>query len=218
MPPYEFDGYLQDIVTEETSPVRTPEPEKQLLYGEDVRSNPPPEHTAAYGGGLRTVFQNPWGRRFGLNAQALSKHLLLLGGIGSGKTNVFNFLIESLLEQQTDDDILFIFDTKGDFFRRFYQSYNPAHMVIGNGAAYEELSHCWNVFGELEDGQCRFTRTGEFTAKEIGKQLFAGRGSDTQPFFGLAAADLVSKVLIDFERRAMETGDRSRLNNAALTS
>lgn len=218
MPPYEFDGYLQDIVTEETASVRTQEPEKQLLYGEDVRSNPPPEHTAAYGGGLRTVFQDPWGRRFGLNAQALSKHLLLLGGIGSGKTNVFNFLIESLLEQQTDDDILFIFDTKGDFFRRFYQSYNPAHMVIGNGAAYEELSHCWNVFGELEDGQGRFTRTGEFTAKEIGKQLFAGRGSDTQPFFGLAAADLVSKVLIDFERRAMETGDRSRLNNAALTS
>ena len=221
MSPYEFGSFSGGgEEREEVQPVESVPahggPEKQMLFGEDIRANPPPEHTARPGPGLHAVFEDPWGRRFGLDAAALSKHLLLLGGIGSGKTNVFNFLVESFLAQQTAEDILFIFDTKGDFCQQFYQSYNPSHILIGNGERYEGVSRCWNLFGELEDASGRFARSGAFAAKEIGKQLFAGRESDSQPFFALAAADLVSKVLIDFERRAAETGDRSRLNNQAL--
>lgn len=193
------------------------EPEKKLVFGEDIWTSPIPERTAQGLRGLYTAFQDAQGRRFGLDAGHLSKHLLLLGGIGTGKTNVFCFLLESLLEKQTLDDIVFIFDTKGDYYDTFYQPYNPNHIVIGNGRRYADQTCFWNVFGELEGEEGVFSPEDEFTAKEIGTQLFEGRGSESQPFFGIAAADLVSKLLIDFERQAVRSGDRSRLNNWALT-
>ena len=190
--------------------------DKRLIFGEDIRNNAVPAHTAQALSGLYTVFQDPQGRRFALSEALLSKHLLVLGGIGSGKTNVFNFILESLLKKQTSDDIVFVFDTKGDFYRNFYQAYNPNHILIGNGREFREETYCWNVFGELEDRDGAFDAFDEFSAKEIAKQLFAGRGSSTQPFFELASADLVAKLLIDFERQAQRTGDRSALNNRAL--
>lgn len=189
--------------------------EKQVVFGEDIRSSPVPQHTALGLPRPRILFEDAAGRRFGLGGAPLSRHLLLLGGTGSGKSNVFHLIIESLMSQQTAEDILFIFDAKGDFFRSFYRDYDPNHIVIGHGRSYEGLSRCWNIFGELEeDGG--FSAAGELAAKEIGKQLFAGRESETQPFFTQAAADLTAKLLIDFERRARESGDRSRLNNSAL--
>lgn len=193
------------------------EPKKNLVFGEDIWTSPVPERTAQGLQGLYAAFQDAQGRRFGLDADRLSKHLLLLGGIGSGKTNVFRFLLESLLKKQTAEDIVFIFDTKGDYYETFYQPYNPNHIVIGNGRKYAGQTCYWNVFGELEGADGIFSSEDEFTAKEIGKQLFEGRGSETQPFFGIAAADLVAKLLIDFERQARQSGDRSRLNNRDLT-
>ncbi len=191
--------------------------EKQLIFGEDIHCNPVPQHTARNVKGIYTIFEDPQGRRFGMDSSLMSKHLLLLGGIGSGKTNVFYYIIESLFSKQSADDIIFIFDTKGDFYERFYEPHNPNHIVIGNGEQYSSQSYCWNVFGELEGEGQSFTSSDEFTAKEIGKQLFEGRGSETQPFFELAASDLVSKLLIDFERQARKSGDRSQLNNKAFT-
>lgn len=191
--------------------------ERKLVFGEDIWINPVPERTALNLQDLYTVFEDAQGRRFGLDSGRLSKHLLLLGGIGTGKTNVFQFLLESLLAKQTADDVIFVFDTKGDYYETFYQPYNPNHIVIGNGRKYANQTCFWNVFGELEGADGVFSPEDEFTAKEIGKQLFEGRGSETQPFFSIAAADLVSKLLIDFERQAAQSGDRSRLNNQALT-
>lgn len=192
--------------------------DKRLIFGEDIRDNPVPIHTDEVLSGLYTIFQDPQGQRFAMSESLLSKHLLLLGGIGSGKTNVFNFVLESLLKKQTTDDIIFIFDTKGDFYGNFYQPYNPNHILIGNGREFHTETYCWNVFGELEGGDGSFDSFDEFSAKEIAKQLFEGRGSETQPFFELASADLIAKVLIDFERQARTTGDRSALNNQALAN
>lgn len=226
---YSFDDLLKPVQPAETQPSRPAfvpaarkvaqrlEPERKLVFGEDVWSSPVPERTARNLHGLYTVFENAQGKRFGLDSVSLSKHLLLLGGIGTGKTNVFRFLLESLLSKQTADDIIFIFDTKGDYCETFYQPYNPNHIIIGNGRKYANQTCFWNVFGELEGENGAFSPEDEFTAKEIGKQLFEGRGSETQPFFGIAAADLVSKILIDFERQAARSGNRSRLNNRALT-
>lgn len=190
--------------------------DKRLIFGEDIRLNGVPARTGEALSGLYTVFQDPQGHRFVLSESLLSKHLLLLGGIGSGKTNVFNFVLESLLKKQTPDDIIFVFDTKGDFYKNFYQPYNPNHILIGNGREFQEETYCWNVFGELEGQDGSFDGFDEFSAKEIAKQLFEGRGSTSQPFFELASADLAAKILIDFERQARKTGDRSALNNKAL--
>lgn len=191
-----------------------PDVNRMLVHGDYIHDNLPPcNYSAPQEPHLTFVDANR--RGFSLDASMLSKHLLLLGGIGSGKTNVFNFIVESLINQQKPEDLILIFDTKGDYCRRFYQNYNSNHIVIGNGANYADVTRSWNIFGELEDARGRFTSADMFTAKEIGKQLFEGRGSETQPFFSMAAADLVTKVLIDFERTAAADG-RRRLNNPEL--
>lgn len=178
--------------------------EKTLLFGEDANHSPIPVHTSRMHPRTKerpvVIFQNPDGVRFGLTNNMLSRHLLLLGGIGSGKTNAFNFMIESIQESMTDNDIMFIFDTKGDFYRDFYEKDNPDHILIGNNPAFENETYYWNLFDELREPDGTFNKNSEITCKEVAKQLFEGRGSDTQPFFELAAADLVSKVLCHYIR------------------
>ncbi|MCI6488079.1 MAG: type IV secretion system DNA-binding domain-containing protein, partial [Clostridiales bacterium] len=51
----------------------------------------------------------------------LSHHILLLGGIGSGKTNTFNLLLRNIRAGLTDEDVVVIFDSKGDFYKEFYR-------------------------------------------------------------------------------------------------
>ena len=190
--------------------------EKQLVYGDDIWANPVPWHTASTGDRLYVAFEGAEGGRFALDEKALSKHLLLLGGIGSGKTNVFDFIAEAILYRQALKDIVFFFDTKGDFKKLFYHPWDPNHILIGNAEQHADQTRGWNLFGEVEGKPGEFRRIDESTAKEIAKQLFEGRGSETQPFFQLAAADLVAKVIIDFERQAAKTGDRSKLTNREL--
>ena len=45
----------------------------------------------------------------------LSRHFMLLGGIGTGKTNMFFQMMSQLNRTLTKDDVMIIFDTKGDF-------------------------------------------------------------------------------------------------------
>ena len=189
---------------------------RQLIFGEDVWINPVPATSEPPRTELAVCLPSEDGRRLWLDKDILSKHLLLLGGIGSGKTNVFNYILSSLMARQSPNDIIFVFDTKGDFQERFYNPRDPNHILIGNAPGLEHCTRFWNVFGEIEEDDGSFGRVGEFAAKEIGKQLFEGRESEHQPFFGLAAADLVSKVIIDFERRAAAERNRGILNNASL--
>ena len=55
-----------------------------------------------------------------LDQELLSKHMLLIGGTGSGKTNLINFIVRDIKKKMTNDDVLVIFDTKGDFVKDFY--------------------------------------------------------------------------------------------------
>ena len=214
-----------------------PKPVKTVLFGEDIHQTTIPVHTAKGKRRPLVVFENPEGTRFGMDEELLSKHLLCIGGIGSGKTNAIHFLTESLLSGMTRDDIMFIFDTKGDFYEKFYEKNNPNHIVIGNGEEYEEETCYWDLPGEilipLEEGEERplyqpkygkmpdgrrgcYIREGKYdqkrcdvVIKEISKKLFAGKESESQPFFASAAADLVRIVLSWFFRE----GSPRRLNN-----
>ena len=67
--------------------------------------------------------------RFILNEKLLSQHLMLIGGIGSGKTNTFNQILQSIVPQLSARDVMIIFDTKGDFYKEFYR---PGDIVISN--------------------------------------------------------------------------------------
>ncbi len=54
-----------------------------------------------------------------LDDDTLSRHVLFLGGIGTGKTNAMQQLVAAIRRSAGPGDVLIVFDTKGDFRREF---------------------------------------------------------------------------------------------------
>ena len=151
---------------------------------------------------------------FGLDEDTLSKHILLLGGSGCGKTNVYLYFIDMLKSRLNENDVAIIFDTKGEFYREFAE---PGDIVIGNGKEFYDKSHTWNIFDEiLADG--REERNISMNAKEMAAALFHDRGSSSQPFFCNAAKDIFYCMLMHFLRSAERDPGKwqPRLNNKSL--
>ena len=143
-----------------------------------------------------------------IGEELLSRHMLLLGGIGSGKTNAFKFLVRNIRRELTNRDVMLIFDTKGDYYREFYRTgdvviSNDERATDGNGPNY------WNVFRDISiDGRT------EENVIEIAKTLFDERTrTSSQPFFPNAARDLFSALLLDLLRSPEHEQKR---NNASL--
>ena len=130
-----------------------------------------------------------------IDANLLSRHMVLLGGIGTGKTNTFNQIMTQLRESMTQDDVMIIFDTKGDFYNTFYR---PGDIVISNDntATGSTGKDYWNIFNEIERDEHM-----EENIVEISKSLFHQKLEKTnQPFFPNAAKDLFSAILMHFTR------------------
>ena len=190
------------------------EDKRTILYGTDISRSKIPENTMSEH--YLAAFSDAQGRKFALTSEMLSNHLLVIGGIGSGKTNTFNFIIESLFARFTKDDVIIISDTKGDFYKNFYRSNLAIFNLIGNDQIYSSITKSWNLFDELRDKDGTFNKRSEQTAKEISKQFFEGRESESQPFFSQAAADLVAKVMIHLYRKAVKNHTDHLLDTADL--
>lgn len=131
---------------------------------------------------------------FGLDKDIISKHMMLVGGTGCGKSTLFYHIIEQLKRKMTADDVMIIFDSKGDFYSKFY---NKKDCVIGNSPQYIHQSERWNIFKEiLADGWDE--RQVMMNATEICKALFEERtkNNSSNPFFPNAARDLLAAILI----------------------
>ena len=80
----------------------------------------------------------------------MSKHILLSGGTGSGKTNAFYLILDQLKRKMTQNDVMIIFDTKGDYYNKFGAEDD---LILGNSIQYRSKSQKWNLFREiLADG------------------------------------------------------------------
>lgn len=160
------------------------------------------------------------GRTFAIDDPTVFKNILLLGGAGSGKTNVMNQIVEQAYRwagTDQEDSISLIFDTKADYIRHA-GFYRPGDYVIANDKAYRNRSVVWNLFDEiLADGDQ--PQDYENNAREIASVYFRDRGSKMQPFFANAARDIFASTLIYFIRRRRDNPDtwRDLLNNADLT-
>lgn len=66
--------------------------------------------------------------KFCLDESILSKHTLLIGGTGCGKTTLFYHIVEQLKNKMTSNDVMVIFDSKGDFYDKF--GYNKNSIVL----------------------------------------------------------------------------------------
>lgn len=128
-----------------------------------------------------------------ITSELLSKHMLLLGGIGTGKTNAFYGMISKLKQQMTSDDVMVVFDTKGDFYESFYQNRD---VVISNDetATGSNGENYWNIFNEIAAD----TR-GMEAITEIARMLFSEACEKTnQIFFPNAARGIFEACLYHF--------------------
>ena len=143
-----------------------------------------------------------------LDENLLSRHMLILGGIGTGKTNTFIQVMRQLIQMPncqrhlSPNDVVIVFDTKGDFYQEFYR---PGDIVISNDstATGPNGPDYWNIFRELVADERM-----EEAVIEIAKTLFAGRiEKSSQPFFPNAAKDLFRAILTHL----MRDGDNEKL-------
>lgn len=163
--------------------------EQKVLYGEQLRYECTfNDDNARFGLVGKDMDGNPM--FIPVSEELMSKHMLFLGGIGSGKSNGMNFVVKNVLTRLTEDDVAIIFDTKGDFYREFYR---PGDVVISNDerACGPDGPDYWNVFNEVLADE----RTEE-NILEIALNLFSEKiENTTQPFFPNAAKDLFAAVM-----------------------
>ncbi|MEE0913152.1 MAG: type IV secretion system DNA-binding domain-containing protein [Ruminococcus sp.] len=166
---------------------------KNVIQGTSVSKNPIPLSKSNSVIKLKGEF-NGKPAEFGLGEDVISKHMMLVGGTGCGKSTLFYHIIEQIKRKMTADDVMIIFDSKGDFYSKFY---SKKDCVIGNSSQYINQSEKWNIFKEiLADGWD--DRQVMLNTQEICKALFSDRtkGNNNNPFFPNAARDLLAAIII----------------------
>ena len=166
-----------------------------VLFGEELRKEPSQLSSESAVCALSGTVGNGQQYQLPLTKDILSKHIMLLGGIGTGKTNTFFQIVSQLKEKMTNEDIMIIFDTKGDFYKEFYR---PGDIVISNDetATGGDYLDYWNIFNEIDDGSQLIENV-----IEISKSVFAEACEKTnQIFFPNAAKDLFMATLLHFIR------------------
>lgn len=126
-----------------------------------------------------------------ISEEMMSKHMLLLGAIGMGKSNAMQHLVRNVRNTMSQNDVMLIFDTKGDYYREFYQQ---GDIVISNDdrATGGSEPNYWNLFEEV-----MINDNWEENAAEVAKTIFAERlEKTTQVFFPNAAKDLLTALIL----------------------
>lgn len=142
-----------------------------------------------------------------MDATSLSKHLLMIGGIGTGKTNAMFQAVSQIKQRLTERDVMVVFDTKGDFHKEFYRH---GDVVISNDSTATGCAGAdyWNIFEEIED-DAHFMEN----VIEISRAVFSEACKNThQPFFPNAARDIFMAIIVDMKRRL----DKEKLTNQNL--
>jgi type IV secretory pathway TraG/TraD family ATPase VirD4 len=165
---------------------------RDVVYGALVDKNVPPPDIPRALVQVNGEF-NGTRKPFGLSEEMLSKHVLLVGGTGSGKTNLFYHFVSQIKKKLTKDDVMLIFDSKGDFHKKFF---THGDVIIGNSVQYRKDSAKWSLYEEIvADGKDKVSIAQN--AQEICKSLFAERieRNSNNPFFPNAARDLLSSII-----------------------
>lgn len=195
----------------------------RYIFGDNVAVNPVPGETLSMENSPIVIFRDPRnGQSFGLSNRLLSTHMLLIGDTGKGKTNCNYQIIDGAIRNLGPEDVLIIFDQKGDYFRTF-APFLPSSFVtvISCAPEYRGITKIWNVFGELMDKNER----GEYLidsvytflyGEETGRSIVKNVESSYQPFFHVAAMLIIADTIIYMIRTAQATGNPALLNNKEL--
>ncbi|MBQ7545196.1 MAG: type IV secretion system DNA-binding domain-containing protein [Synergistaceae bacterium] len=173
-----------------------------VVYGSVLANNSPPPLSKGTASVILSGKHSGRESSFGLTDDILSRHILLLGGTGTGKTNLFYHIVRQLKEKMTSSDVMMIFDSKGDFCDKFYDPKKDS--VIGNSAKYRQASAKWSIHNEITaDGWDNVSISQN--VQEICKSFFARRmENNNNPFFPAAASDLLGALMISFIRKGLK--------------
>ena len=130
---------------------------------------------------------------FMMDESLLSKHMMLIGGTGCGKTNTFFHIVNQLKNNMKSNDVMIIFDTKGDYYNEFFDSQKDK--VLSAVDKFDGQT-VWNVFKDiLSDGDDADSI--EANVSEICWSLFseAIEKNTSNPFFPNAARDLLASII-----------------------
>jgi type IV secretory pathway TraG/TraD family ATPase VirD4 len=137
----------------------------------------------------------------------LSRHILLLGGPGTGKSNMMRHLIRNLRANLTDADVMLVLDPTGEHAAQFCQAgdivfADDQRASDGTGEAQ------WNLFAELTD-DARLIED----ASALCDALFEERiRTAADPYAATGARDLTLALIVYLARQ----NDPSLRNNETL--
>lgn len=148
-----------------------------------------------------------------LDNEIFSKHILAIGSIGSGKTNLMNHIVKFILSDIKENDIVVFFDAKGDYLKEFYRD---GDIVIGDEHKFGEkynVQH-WNLFKDIQYSPVEERLE---SAREITTSIFKQYIDNSQsPNFLMGARDILTSLIIS-SLRAMDRGasawDNEKLKN-----
>lgn len=147
----------------------------------------PPDATA----GVRGVA----GTSVGFSDATLGRHVLFLGGIGSGKTVGMSALVDSIRAEDRSDDVFVFFDTKGDYIEEFFRdgdvSLSPSTDSQHPGCRF------WNLFAELEDVAAESLPE---VVRELVGSLMDVKEDEANRIWVAMASDLVAALIVAYAR------------------
>jgi type IV secretory pathway TraG/TraD family ATPase VirD4 len=142
-----------------------------------------------------------------LSQDLLTRHILALGAIGSGKTVTMNHIVKAIRQTMTEDDVMIIFDAKGDYLEEFYQ---PNDYVISNHIQPPNGIVYWNIFKDLLLSP---PEKREETVREVVTAFFKEDIERSQsPVFAMGARDVLAGIFIALLREMNE--GKKEWNNA----
>ncbi|MCQ2466617.1 MAG: type IV secretion system DNA-binding domain-containing protein [Clostridia bacterium] len=126
--------------------------------------------------------------RIPLNDEIMTKHILYTGTIGTGKTTAIFQLLDQIVEKMSSDDVMVLFDTKGDYQKRYFR---PGKDVIIS--CDDKATDYWNIFREaMVNGEEKV----EENLLEIVNSLFSEKiKRSNAPFFPMAAKDVLFGIM-----------------------
>lgn len=152
-----------------------------------------------------------------ISEEDFSKHIINIGGTGSGKTNVIHEMVLQIRRELTVNDVMLVFDTKKDFA----DLHTSDDMVISNENYRDFNTMCptlWNIFMELvADGWDK--ESIEMNADEIANLIFADTVNNSpEPFFPNAAKYIFAAILKAITFLGIDDVEHriNYMNNAAL--
>lgn len=136
-----------------------------------------------------------------LDKNALARHILCLGAIGSGKSVTMYHIIKDIRSKATKDDVFVFFDAKGDYLKEFYKH---GDYVVSNDLEKVDGAINWNIF---EDIMSIHPEKREDGIREISASLFKEDiERSSAPVFSIGARDIFSGILIAITRDIDDNG------------